>query len=174
MTQLTSWHSWETLIMTLRVRDWQSESDLDSIFNSCDVYSLSYLRWAVLVAAALVSCLQASGGSVTFFLQEILPPVRWERWDGFENAEETQKEEGHPTSPPHHHKWPAISQDHPMRWFATDISWQIFKAWSEATEATSYEEKKISLRPLHPKSSWSPQWKTEVWQQFVEHWIVRP
>ena len=73
------------------------------------------------------------------------------------------------TQQAHHttHKWPAISQDHPMRWFATDISWQIFKAWSEATEATSYEEKKISLRPLHPLSSWSPQWKTAAGNNLV-------
>ena len=40
---VTEWHIWqlltncETWIMTLRVSDWQSESDLDSIRNSCDV-----------------------------------------------------------------------------------------------------------------------------------------
>ena len=41
---LTLWHSWllltncETLIMTLSVSDLQSDSDLDSIRNSCDVW----------------------------------------------------------------------------------------------------------------------------------------
>ena len=46
---LTLWHSWlfptnwKTLIMTLRVRDWQSESDLDSIRNSCDVLIYKYI-----------------------------------------------------------------------------------------------------------------------------------
>ena len=29
--------NWETLIMTMRIRDWQSKSDLDSICNTCDV-----------------------------------------------------------------------------------------------------------------------------------------
>ena len=31
------WHNCETWIMILRVSDWQSESDLDRIHNSCDV-----------------------------------------------------------------------------------------------------------------------------------------
>ena len=41
---VTSWHSWplltycETWSMTLRSRDLQSDSDLDSIRNSCDVF----------------------------------------------------------------------------------------------------------------------------------------
>ena len=30
---------WQNLIMTLRVRDWQSESDLDNMCNSCFFYS---------------------------------------------------------------------------------------------------------------------------------------
>ena len=44
---MTSWHSclfltdWETLIMKLRVNDWQLQSDLDSICNSCDVFMRS-------------------------------------------------------------------------------------------------------------------------------------
>ena len=29
--------NWETLFMTLRIRDWQSESDLESIRNICDI-----------------------------------------------------------------------------------------------------------------------------------------
>ena len=50
---IKDWHSWlfltsyETLIMTLRVSDWQSRSDLDSIRNSCDIffYSLTLFWW---------------------------------------------------------------------------------------------------------------------------------
>ena len=43
------WHSWlfltncETWIMTLRVSDWQSENDLDSIRNSSDVFVSLYI-----------------------------------------------------------------------------------------------------------------------------------
>ena len=42
MTHLTFLKSRDTLIMTLRVSDWYSESDLDSIRNSSDVYA-SYI-----------------------------------------------------------------------------------------------------------------------------------
>ena len=59
---VTWWHSWlfltnwETEIVTSRVSDWQSDSDLDTLRNSCEVFYICllfiffflYLRWAVL------------------------------------------------------------------------------------------------------------------------------
>ena len=45
---LWQWRSWLffTAIMTLRVSDWQSESDLDSVRNSCDVfYHKDHNQW---------------------------------------------------------------------------------------------------------------------------------
>ena len=56
---MTQWHSWllltncETWIMTLRVSDLQSDSDLDSIRNSCDVYA-----WVVSILIACKQILQ--------------------------------------------------------------------------------------------------------------------
>ena len=48
MTQLTiPDYSWETQIMALRINDWQSESDLDSIRNSCEEWNFQ-MGWKML------------------------------------------------------------------------------------------------------------------------------
>ena len=46
----TVYYSWQiknplNVIVNLRVSAWQSESDLDSIRNSCDVYDMAWSAW---------------------------------------------------------------------------------------------------------------------------------
>ena len=57
--------NWETLTLTLRVCDWQSESDLDSVRNSCDILlkSCLYLSKKQFLFACL-SCLSCLHGPV--------------------------------------------------------------------------------------------------------------
>ena len=39
--------TWETVIITLRVNDWRSESARNGIYNSCNVFDISMHFWAV-------------------------------------------------------------------------------------------------------------------------------
>ena len=65
--QLTLPANWKTLVMTLRVSDWQLESDLDNIRNSCDVFSLN-LSLSFLYFIWISSLFQIQGLLIVDFL----------------------------------------------------------------------------------------------------------
>ena len=56
--------NWKTWIMTLWVNDWQSESDLDSVRNSCDVWNKSIKKWSDITSPLIYDMFQSISGLV--------------------------------------------------------------------------------------------------------------